>query len=266
MRRGALLLALAAALGGCGGSGDDARERVEAFVDRANTVQARYAPQFERANEAYTSFVRGGLGDAAAARDLGAAQEAIREARADVAALEPPAEARTLHDRLLRFLDVNLDLARQTTRMAVYRPGAEDALAPLDRVNRRLDDRLAGAADAPEQARALGRFERSLEEILGALRGLRPPAVLRPTHADQIRRLAATRSLAGRLRRALLDEDAAEVARLIERFRSNARDRGGRRKLAAAAVRRYDERYQQLTEAYADVQREQARLDRALPQ
>jgi hypothetical protein len=269
VRRRALLLVLAAgaaALGGCGGSDDDAREQVDAYVESANRVQQRYAPEFERANRAYTSFVRGGLGDAQAERDLGAAQDALRAARADVAALEPPPEARTLHGRLLRFFDVNLDLARETTRMAVYRPAAEAALAPLDRVNRRLDERLAGADAAPEQARALARFERSLERMVAALRGLEPPSVLKPTHGDQIRRLAATRGLAERLRRALLDEDAPEVARLIKRFRANAAARGSRRKLAARAVRRYDERYKRLTEAYADVQREQARLDRALPQ
>ena len=73
---------------------------------------------------------------------------------------------------------------------------------------------------------------------------------------------SSTRSLARQLRAALIDQDARRVARLLKRFRAGAGDRTGSRKLAAKAIRAYERRYKALSNAYADVQREQSRLDR----
>jgi hypothetical protein len=264
MRALLALLALAA-LAGCGG-GDDPRARVDVYVRSANTVEHRFAPEFKRANDAYAAYARGELRPRRAESDLTRAAVAIQDARSGIAALRPPAEARRLHDLLLRYLDMNLTFARETTRLATYSPGAGRALAPLDRANRDLSRRLAGEGDPDRQAAALQAFTRALEGMLRELRALEAPAVLGPTHRDQVRRLASTRSLAERLRRALIAQDAQEVARLLERFRANAAERGAGHRLAALGIRRYNRRYQALIEAYQDVQRELARLDRALPQ
>jgi exonuclease VII small subunit len=266
MRRAILTLLAVAGIGlpACGGDGDDPRSRVDEYVRSANAVQQKFAPDFKRANEAYAAYARGELKPKRAETDLTRAEAALREARTDVAALDPPQQAQKLHEGLLRYLDMNLQFARETSRLAVYSPGADRALRPLDRANRGLGTRLADAPDPEAQAAALRSFTRALERILRDLRALEVPAVLKPTHRDQVRRLDATRSLAERLRRALIDQDAEEVARLLKRFRANAAERGGRRKLAAKGVRRYNRRYEALTEAYQDVQREQARLDKAL--
>jgi hypothetical protein len=265
-RRGALLVVLlAAGVGACGGGGGEStRERLNDYVRSANTVERRFAEDFKRANDAYAAYARGELEPARAEADLARAETAIRSAREAVARLRPPGDARTLHARLLRYLDMNVTFAGETARLAVYTPGAEDALAPLERVNRQLNRRLSAATEPAGQADALRRFTRALDGMLRELRGLEVPAVLEPTHGDQVRRLAATRSLAGRLRAALLDHDAQRVARLLERFRANREDRRTRRKLAGRAIRQYERRYRALIDAYADVHREQARLDRAL--
>ena len=257
-----LLLAAAAGLGACGGGDDGPRERVEDYVRDANTVARRFAGEFEQANAAYVAYSRGELRPARARTDLTAAAAAIRTARGDVADLDPPPDAQSLHEKYLRYLDMNVGFAEQTLRLAVYTPGAARALQPLDRVNRRLDRQLSAATEPGEQADALRRFTRSLDGMLADLRGLAVPAVLRPTHEDQIRRLSSTRSLARRLRAALIDQDARRVARLLKRFRAGAGDRTGSRKLAAKAIRAYERRYKALSNAYADVQREQSRLDR----
>jgi exonuclease VII small subunit len=262
--RRVLPMLLVAGVAACGGEDDGPRARVDEYMRGANAVQHQFAPDFERANDAYAAYARGELRPRRAEAELSGAERALREARADVAALRPPGEARALHAKLLRYLDMNVRFARETSRLAVYSPGADRALRPLDRANRGLSKRLADAGEPDAQASALESFARALERTLRDLRTLEVPAVLAPTHRDQVRRLASTRALAERLRRALVDQDAEEVARLLKRFRAGAAEPGGRRRLAAKGVRRYNRRYRALTEAYQDLQREQAKLDEAL--
>lgn len=262
-----LAVALAAGLAACrgGDSGDDARERVEGYVERAGAIERRHAADFERANQAYVAYSRGELGKSRAATDVAAAERAIRAGREELGGLRPPADARALHARLLRYFDMNVGLAAETTQLARYVPRATRALAPLDGVNGRLTRRLDAATGPDEQAAALGRFTAALDSLLGDLRALEVPPVLRPAHGDQVRRLDATRSLARRLRAALLAQDAPEVARLLVRFRESASARKPRRTLAARAVARYNRRLRALNDAHSAVLREHVRLDRRLP-
>lgn len=262
-RRGwLLLLVLAVGAAACGDDDPSPRERVEQYIRSANSVERRFAGEFKLANEAYVAYSRGELQPERAESDLTRATRSIRSARAEVAELRPPADARPLHAKYLRYLNMNLMFARETARLAVYTPGAERALAPLDRVNRQLNRRLQEAAEPAQQADALRRFARGLDGMLRDLRELQVPQVLQPTHGDQVRRLTATRSLAAQLRDALLDQDAERVALLLERFRAEKADRRARRLLARRAIRRYEHRYRALGDAYADVQREQGRLYR----
>jgi hypothetical protein len=260
------LLSLGAAVAGCGGDERDAvRERVEHYIESEREVMERTAPQLERANQAYIAYSKGELEAESASGQVAEAERAIRAARDGVLVLDPPAEARPLHEDLLRYLDLNVGLARETKRLVTYVPAAASALAPLARVNRRLELRLALSEDSGEQARELDRFAESVGAIRADLRALNPPGVLRPTHGDQLRRLAVTRRLAGRLRDALRAQDAVQVSRLLKRFRGDASEPDARRLLANQALARYSERLRELTDAGAAVQREQLRLARSLP-
>jgi hypothetical protein len=169
-----------------------------------------------------------------------------------------------VHEKLLRYLDLNVDLARETSRLVTYVPVAVKALAPLDRINRRLQSRLARSENSREQARELERFAASLELLADDLRAVKAPLVLRPTHLEQLRRLEATRQLADELRRALLAEDAVKVSRLLKRFRGDSSRPDARRLLANRALALYSQRLEELTAAGAAVQREQLRLARSL--
>jgi HPt (histidine-containing phosphotransfer) domain-containing protein len=246
-----------------GGDSGDARGRVSSYVHRANAIERQYGSQFKAANAAYVAFAKGKLGSRAAVVRLGAAQRAIVEARRRLAGIRPPAEAATLRTRLLRYLDMNAAFARQTTWLARYQRRSPAVLAPLTAANARLRRELQSATTSG-QAAAMGGFAGALGRALHGMDALTVPGILRPAHDAQVRRLRRTRSLALQLRSALLAQDAQDVARLLLRFRRNAASTGASRGQSARAIDAYDRRFHRLTRAYADVRREQVRLDRSL--
>lgn len=251
------------ALSGCGSS-DSPRERVDAYLRQATALQQEESPKFKTANEAYVAFARDELKPDEAVARLEQAEKDIAGARDRLAELSPPAEARRLHSRLVRFYDQNYAFARSTTVLARYVPGAEAALEPLDGVNSRLQKSLGKARTPKSQASALGRYVDAMNAIIRDLRDPKPPFVLRPTHMDQVNRLRRTRDVADDLRAALLGQDAKRVAGTLRRFRRTVAQRAPRRRLAAQAITQYNRRYRDLSRASADIRREEARLDRAL--
>ena len=266
-RTAAAALALTLCLAGCGG-GDDALDARRAAVDRyvkgEQELMQRARPDFERANEAYVAYAEGELEPGSAIQQIRAAQRTIRNARDGLSVLDLPRDAQPLHDKLIGYVDATLELARETSRLAEYAPAVARAVEPLARVNRRLRSGLADAQDSAAQERALERFAAAIRAIRDELRALEAPLVLESAHADQIRRLDATRRLAGELWRGLEREDAEQVARVLKRFRAASSDDGGRRRLSAEGLAAYSRMLKQLREDYADVRREQLRLDRSL--
>jgi hypothetical protein len=259
---GALLLAL---LTGCGESERDRmRERVNAYISDEQDVMRRAEPEFRRANEMYVAYARGELAHDAAASGAERAVRSIRGARDDLTTLAPPAEARELHDRVVAYLDLNVDVARETERLAEYVPAAETASRRLRGANRALRERLGDAADGDAQAGALRRFGAAVGATLAELRALDPPSVLEPAHEHQTRQLTHTRRLTARLRRALEAQDAEQVARLLRRFRGAAAEQRPPRVAAKQALARYARRLQELASAYAGIRREQVALTRKL--
>ena len=259
------LLALSTVALGCGtDERDNVRERTQRYIESEQAVMRRAQPDFERANQAYIAYAKGELEADTAVEQVRQAERAIRNARNGVLVLDPPPNARRLHEILLRYLDMNVEFADETTRLVRYSPAAAGALAPLDRANRRLQERLAAAEGSEDQARVLELFARAVDSIAADLRELKPPAVLKAVHVDQVRRLEATRRLAGRLRRALRAQDAERVSLYLERFRRTAEAPSARRLLMDQAVARYSWRLTRLEAAYADVQEAQMKLARAL--
>jgi hypothetical protein len=266
MRRLAMAMTIFAAgtmAASCGGGGEGDRAAVDAYVRDANAIQRRLEPDYKRANASYVAFSQGKTPVERSAADLARARDAIRAARDRVAALRPPAAARRLHDDLIRLMDLNAGLAAETAQLAVYQQRAPRLLRPLARVDRRLRAGLRGATAGTEQAAALEGFARGLARVVSGLERLDAPPIVRPGHEQQIRRLRTTRSLAKRLRVALLAQDSPAVARLLRRFRavgstpqSSAVD--------AAAIRQYNRRFRRLNAAFQAVSREEIRLNRSL--
>lgn len=247
--------------GGCGGEGP--RERVEAYIARVHALQRDGARDVRRANEVFRRLAAGDLEAADDIAEVEAAERSIHRARARLAGVRPPAEARRLHRSLLAAYDADAEVAADTTRLARYVPAMTKALAPMEGVGRRLERRLQRAGDPEAQARALARYASGLDGLLARLRRLEAPAVLFAVHQGQVLRLRSARDVARRLQGALTARDAERTARLVRAFRRIGASRSGSR-LRRRSLQIYAERLKAVDVAAAAVQRERARLDRAL--
>lgn len=260
--RMATLLAVAAmaVLAGCG---DDERDDVERYIDRANAIQEQFAPQFRQANDAYARFVRGELGATRAEIDLGAAERALLDAEARLARVEPPSSARRLHRQLLRVFEMSADFAAESTALAHYLPAARRVLQHVGASGESLSARLRSAETPARQSAVLARYARAIDRRYEALYALEPPPVLQATHREQLLRLEASSRLARQLRAATEARDARRVARLVLAFRKVSR-RSARARLTRRAVREYNARYAAIGTATAAMGREQRQLEQRL--
>lgn len=246
---------------GCADDGE--RAQVRRYLDAVNAIERAAAPEVERANNAYRSYARGQLPAHVAVVRLRGVDIRLRAVRERLAGLTPPERARSLHRRIGALYSGMSDFTQQTAVLAGYQAGAETVLEVVPRHNRSLRSGLARARAPEGQAAALRRFAGRIASVVRDLRNLDVPRVLAVSHEDQVRRLAATASIARRLRRALLAGDSPRVARLLERFSG---DPGGRprRRLARKAVTGYNERARALSRSYQSVLREFNLLDRVL--
>ena len=250
------LVALAAATG-CGG--DDERDRVEQYIERANTIQREAAGSVAAANDAYAKFANSELSAVRADIDLTTAANDIRATRERLAELQPPSVAQALHRRLLEVYELNAEFAEESTTLARYLPAARAALRPLEGIGRRLRSRLEKAKTPAAQTDALDKYVRGTYGQYAVLRRLDPPPVLVASHRAQLQRLFDTARLAEALRAATRARNSRQVARLLVRFRrANRQARPAR--LNRDAVRAYNERYRSIDVAVAAMQREQTRL------
>jgi hypothetical protein len=262
--RAAIVLVLAVAvLGGCAGE-DDERARVREFLRKTNAVIRLSADEFKHANQAYAAYARGRLPAGEAAVTFRSAERDIRAARGRVATLRPPGDARALHSRLVRVFDMNLGFAHQTRLLASYQDRAGESLTRLGRAERNLRTGLGDAEGPDAQVAAMERFADGLQRTRRDLRALEVPRLLLVPHADQLRRLGVTYELAHELRGALEAQDEKRVAKLLVRFRDQANVPRPRQGPSPQAIVGYRQRYRELNHAYADLAREQARLEREL--
>jgi hypothetical protein len=245
------------------GCGNEERDSVERYIERANAIQERYAPEFREANDAYARFAKGEITAIRAEVELGAAERALRDAEAQLARVDAPPRADRLHEQLLHVVEMNADFAAENTALARYLPGARQVLQHVAGTGAALSSRLRAAETPERQSAALARYGREIDRQHEALSALRPPPILRATHRDQLRRLTSSRRLARRLRTAAEARDSRRVAELVLEFRKVSR-RNGRTGLTRRAVRAYNKRYAAIGEATAAMRREQQQLEQQL--
>jgi hypothetical protein len=95
---GALLIALAVALGGCGG---DDRKTDNAYVDQVNRIQTKFASAYKRVASEITSTTSTREDE----KTIGRLETTIDETVADLRAVKPPAKVEKLHNDLVIVLD-----------------------------------------------------------------------------------------------------------------------------------------------------------------
>jgi len=265
--RGVRVIALALAatgallVAGCGGS--DERDQVSRFVKDVNAIQERSGPSFDRANRTYASFSKGKLSTAQAETQLAAAEQAMRRTRDDIAALDPPSQAKELQRRLVALYDADAALAHESTLLAAFVPASATALKPLSAIGRRLTRGLRGATTAPQQIDALRAYAASVGTVIKRLQPLEPPPLLLERHHQQVQHLIQVRGLALRLVQALRRQDSRAVARLLLRFRK-LNSQGTSAPLSPGALAAYNRRYLGVRRALQTVERERARLERTV--
>ena len=256
-----VVLLLAAVGAGCGGT--STRGQVDGYVKAANAVQASAAGPFAQANRSYARFQSRRLNDPGDVERLSAAETAIRRTKARLARIPAPSAARQLRTKLLLVYSLNASLAHETVLLARYGPARQRVLDAVTRANRRLVSALKRANQPSAQAAALTDYRRRLDRAIASLKRLHAPPVVRSMHRAQLKRLAASRRLAGALRGAVRARDARRTAKLVIAFRQVGNVRAGERALQERDLAAYVERRRAIADAVAQVTRERARLDRA---
>ena len=236
------------------------RVAVRGYLTRVNEVQAGSRTDLARANVVLTGYAKGKPIGAGA---LAGVEADIRDARAKLAAVHPPARATTVHNRLLRVYDLDAGLAHETWRMVRYQDAAPVALAPLQDASTRLRRELRTATRPGSQAKALEHFRGSLDHSLASLHKLDAPVLLAPAHRAQVKRLQSTRKLASELRTAVVEKDSRKVAKLLLKFRHSAKTGTSPRKLSKQGIAAYNSRLRELVSAQIALARAQADLNRS---
>lgn len=95
---GALLIAVAVALGGCGG---DDRKTDNAYVDQVNRIQTKFASAYKRVASEITSTTSNREDE----KTIGQLETTIDETVTDLRAVKPPAKVQKLHNDLVIVLD-----------------------------------------------------------------------------------------------------------------------------------------------------------------
>lgn len=257
-----LLAAVALVAAGCGTSAKERRRNaVDAYFQQVNSIQARHARGFREANRAFGA-VRGT--DRATPAQLRRAVRTVDAARAAVARLDPPPDARAIHRDLLLLYARQAGLAREVVRLRAFVPAARRALRGLGGVNARFRRDVGGGPSAADEAVALRAYSARLRPLVARLRALGAPPALVPWRDDQAQRLGALATTSATLARALEASDLVATRALAKRLRLQLAEQSATSDAQRAAVLAYDRRIRAVATLARRIDRERAALERAL--
>jgi hypothetical protein len=263
---GALVLATAL-LAGCGG-GDAKKARrdaVNAYITQVNVATAVVLQERAQLNQALLGFsvTQARRVDVKRLRRV---ETKIRGVARKVRALEPPADAATLHADLLRLLDQQATLAGHLAWTSVFVPKLQRTLAPLTQARATLKQALVAAKTWKADSEAYGRYGASLSSVLDDLGRLAPPPELRPALDEQVRELRARARFSLALAGAFAKRDVKGVnAALRGLGRLTSQDEALQSYRAQVAVTEaYNERLDRISNLTVRIARERQRLIGAL--
>jgi hypothetical protein len=239
------------------------RDAVASYIDDVNGAQLDLQPQLRRIDTTYRRFRLDPKTLAAQEGDLVKGEAVIRRVRARVAALDPPAEARRLHRRILDALALEASFAHEIVEMARALPRyalENDRLTPaLTRARNELKD----AKTAAQQDRALGDYAAVLRATARRLEQIDAPPILGTTIDARAARLKTTARVMDRLRLAVKQGNRAEASQL-NRYLAQTTRASEVTQAQHDSVVAYNRRLRAISLARAAVERERQRLDRTL--
>ena len=245
------------------GGGDDRRAAVASYIERANVVQRGLLTRLGSINTAYARLRLDPKAAAAQAPELAGAERSIASARARLAALEPPADARVLHRRLVTLLTLEQELARDVTALARHLSLITAGRQELATATAQLSKELQASTSGPAQAAAFGRYSVRLDEATARLSDASIPVLLRGSRRDEVVRLRRISGIADDLGRAISQADKTAVSKLLGQLEREVQDAaavpGGR-----ILVTAYNKRVKAIGVARTAVATELNRLDREL--
>ena len=243
--------------------GDDKRAAVASYIERANVVQRGLLTRLGAINTAYARLRLDPKSASAQAPELADAERSIASARARLAALEPPPDARVLHRRLVTLLTLEQALARDVTSLArhlsLITAGRQELATATALLSKELQASTSGAA----QATTFERYSARLDAATARLSKASIPVLLRGARRDDVVRLRRLSATADDLGRAIGRGDKAAVSSLLGQLERQVREAaavpGGRILVAA-----YNKRVKAIAVARTAVATELNRLDREL--
>jgi hypothetical protein len=243
--------------------GNSRRDAVAAYIERANEVQQGLATRIGTINTAYAQLRLDPKAAARQAPKLADAQRAIGSSRARLAAVSPPTDARVLHERLLRLLELEQSLAADVTDLARHLGVVTTGMRSLALATAQLSKDLQEGATPAEQAAAFRRYSSRLGTESTRLSKLRTPVLLASARRDDVARLARVAKTGDELGAAISAGNGSDVDRLLARLerevRAAAAIPGGRLFVTA-----YNRRVRAVAAARVAVETEFRRLDRDL--
>jgi hypothetical protein len=259
-----LVLLIVLVTSGCGSSSKDKRrDAVNSYLNRVDQIQTRFAPSFAVANQAYRDFARG-KGGKQQLQKLRGAEVAIIGAGEALQQLKPPADARKLHQELIRLYDLDAALGLEAITLQQFLPAVRRVLKDLARVNTSYRKGLAGSTTARAQADALDGYSNAVGGVIKEFRTMAPPPALQPWQAAQMTRLQQIADTGHQLATTLRAGDRNAVTGLIKRFRFLLSHQPNVSQAQHDAVKSYDNRLVGITRLQGKIQAEHQRLQNEL--
>jgi hypothetical protein len=267
LRRSTVLALVAALLaGGCGGGGGGRREDVASYIERVNSIQLSLQQPLVALAQANREFSM----DTAELRRvrprLAKSEAAVRTLDNRLRDLDPPPDARRLHDLLLQLVASEVTLTHELRQTSMYLPALQSAVKPLAPAARRLRKALARGKSGAAQARDLHAYAKTLEAVATTIRALEPPTLLAAVQHAQLGTIERVRRAALALGAGLRRKNTAAIPRLVHRFQqaSLSGNSISAQRARIAGIKGYNVRVKELSSLAGRVQRERDRLQKTL--
>jgi hypothetical protein len=263
---------------------------VGAYIQSVDGLEQQMKVPLSRLLTAYNGF--SGLTTTPRERTrLAAADRTLRRFQTRLVALPAPHAATELRLLLIRLVGDEDGVAREIDELASFAPRFRGLLAGAALADTRLTRTLAGvkppkahvvrgtakqiaAARAAfavaargvetDEAMAVDGYDAALADTLRGLAALRPPPVLAPAYASEVRALRATVTSGAALARGFRQGNTKDAPELLRRFTEASRISGslGAQRAELAAVKAYNSRVREIRAAQGRVQSELDRLRR----